>query len=548
METVNGLRAERDRFLAFAFAAADALIEIGRDGAVRFAAGATRTLFGTPPEDLVGGSIFDHIFAASQSALHAALATADKQGRFAPTALTALTSGRALTVSGSCVPQLPGSVFLAFRANQATAAAAKPAASAQPPAAVDAADDPANRLLDAAAFDKVARQSMSAPGSQGQPYRVNLLATKGLAQAEGRLVKKGLGRELSGAIARLLKRRSVRGAATRLGDDQYAFISEHGASVDDLQAEIGALVRETAPEEADAIEVSGSSLQLTAQPGTEKDAMRALRYTLNQFTEGKSELTNREFVVKSPTLLADTVARINTLRSVITGHRFRLAYQPIVHLGDGKLHHFEALMRLADQASPASTVLFAEGVGLATELDLAVSSDVLAAVSRAKLQGMNHSVAINISGRSLMTEGFAADLSELLQSYRVDPGAILLEITESSRIGDLPAARETIDRFRAAGYPVCLDDFGAGSSDLQYLRHLAVDFVKIDGAYVREIRKEPRHVPFVKAIIQLCRDLDIRTIAEMIENAETVKILAGLGVDYGQGYLFGKPKIGLPTK
>ena len=72
--------------------------------------------------------------------------------------------------------------------------------------------------------------------------------------------------------------------------------------------------------------------------------------------------------------------------------------------------------------------------------------------------------------------------------------------------------------------------------------------IQIDGAYVRDICKEPRHVPFVKAIIELCRDLDIRTIAEMIEDEETVKLLARLGVDYGQGYLFGKPKIGLPAK
>ncbi len=549
MESAGSLRVERDRFLAFAFAAADALIEIGRDGVVRYAAGATRSLFGALPEELVGGSIFDLVFAASQSTLHAALARADERGRFAATTLTALTSGRTLTVAGSCVPQMPGSVFLAFSASRTEPdATVAPAASARPPAAVPAADDPANRLLDANAFDKIARQALAQRGRQEEPYRVNLLDAKGLDQAEGALAKKGFGHELSGAIARFLKRRSLQGAATRLGDGRYAFISEHTAPVENIKAEISALVHERAPEHADKIEVTGVAFQLAAQPGSEKDAMRALRYTLNQFAEGKIDLTSREFSAQSPALLGDTVARINTLRSVIAGHRFRLAYQPIVSLGDRTLHHFEALMRLADQASPASSVLFAEGVGLACELDLAVSGDVLAAVSRAKLQGLNYAVAINISGSSLTADGFVNQLTELLRSYRLDPGAILLEITESSRISDLPAARRIIDQFRTDGHPVCLDDFGAGSSDLQYLQHLAVDFVKIDGTYVREIHKEQRHVPFVKAIIQLCRDLDIRTIAEMIETEAAVRVLAGLGVDYGQGYLFGKPAVGLPAK
>lgn len=549
MESASSLRAERDRFLAFAFAAADALIEIGRDGAVRYAAGATRSLFGAHPDELVGGSIFDLVFAASQSTLHAALATADEHGRFAPTILTALTSGRTLTVSGSCMPQMPGSVFLAFSVSRTVAdAVAAPAASARPPAPVSAADDPSGRLLDADAFDKIAREALAQRERQEEPYRVNLLDAKGLDRVDGPLVKKGLGHELSSAIARLLKRRALQGAATQLGHGRYAFISEHATPVENVKTEISALVRETAPEHADAIDISGVAFQLTAQPGTEKDALRALRYTLNQFAEGKTDLTSREFAAQSPTLLGDTVARINTLRSVIVGHRFRLAYQPIVSLDNRALHHFEALMRLADQASPASTVLFAEGVGLAGELDLAVSGDVLAAVSRAKVQGSNYAVAVNISGSSLATEDFVTRLTELLRSYRRDPGTILLEITESSCIGDLQAVRRIIDRFRADGYPVCLDDFGAGSSDLQYLRHLAVDFVKIDGAYVRDIRKEQRHVPFVKAITQLCRDLDVRTIAEQIEDELTAKMLAELGVEYGQGYLFGKPAIGLPAK
>jgi EAL domain-containing protein (putative c-di-GMP-specific phosphodiesterase class I) len=98
-----------------------------------------------------------------------------------------------------------------------------------------------------------------------------------------------------------------------------------------------------------------------------------------------------------------------------------------------------------------------------------------------------------------------------------------------------------IQRLRERGFRVGLDDFGAGSASFQYLHALTIDFVKIDGAYVREVLNDHRSAMILKAMCSLCRDLGVYTVAEMVETREQVEKLRDLGVECGQGYFFGKP-------
>ncbi len=106
---------------------------------------------------------------------------------------------------------------------------------------------------------------------------------------------------------------------------------------------------------------------------------------------------------------------------------------------------------------------------------------------------------------------------------------------------DLPRAQRIIQEFRRAGHKVCLDDFGAGAASFPYLRAFTIDFVKIDGAYVSRMLDAMRDHAILKAMVQLCSDLGTVTIAEMIETDAQAQRLAQTGVDYGQGYLFGRP-------
>ena len=114
----------------------------------------------------------------------------------------------------------------------------------------------------------------------------------------------------------------------------------------------------------------------------------------------------------------------------------------------------------------------------------------------------------------------------------------MFEITESARILDLEHANEVIQDLRKRGFHVCLDDFGAGEAAFDYLRELDVDFVKIDGKYVKDAASNSRDKAFLIAMSGLCHDLGITTIAEGIENEEILDFLRGCGITYGQGYVF----------
>ncbi len=111
------------------------------------------------------------------------------------------------------------------------------------------------------------------------------------------------------------------------------------------------------------------------------------------------------------------------------------------------------------------------------------------------------------------------------------------------RIKDLQATNTVLQVLRADGHKICLDDFGAGAASFPYIQALEVDYVKIDGAYVKRMETHPRDRAILKAMVGLCRDLGVGTVAEMVETESQAKALVDLGVDYAQGYLFGRPSL-----
>jgi EAL domain-containing protein (putative c-di-GMP-specific phosphodiesterase class I) len=215
---------------------------------------------------------------------------------------------------------------------------------------------------------------------------------------------------------------------------------------------------------------------------------------------------------------------------------FALAYQPVVSLKDGRLHHFEALARFAPGASPDLTIRFAEELDLIRELDLAVTAAVVDALARSPA---DIRIAVNVSALSLMTPGFV-DAFEAVAAP-VAPERMMVEVTETQDLGDLDRAAAIITHLRRDGRSVCLDDFGAGAATLEYLRRLDVDFVKIDGRYVRDAGAVPRDAVILKHMVALCRELGVATIAEMVETAETAALLSSLGVDLVQGFAYSRP-------
>jgi EAL domain-containing protein (putative c-di-GMP-specific phosphodiesterase class I) len=151
------------------------------------------------------------------------------------------------------------------------------------------------------------------------------------------------------------------------------------------------------------------------------------------------------------------------------------------------------------------------------------------------------SCAINLSGASFGDDDFAEYVRRQFDVYRVPPGMICFEITETSAIANLPSAKRFIQTLKKLGCRFSLDDFGTGMSSFSYLKHLEVDFIKIDGNFVAEILNSKTDRAMVEMIVHVARVMGKSTIAEFVESEEILEALREIGVDYAQGYAIGRP-------
>jgi EAL domain-containing protein (putative c-di-GMP-specific phosphodiesterase class I) len=269
--------------------------------------------------------------------------------------------------------------------------------------------------------------------------------------------------------------------------------------------------------------------------------MRAVKYSIDRLTEGHGEaVIDGGLAATFDALVNATMERIDAFGRMVKHDDFKLVYQPIVTLADKTLHHFEVLSRFEKETSPYEAIRFAEETGLVEDFDIAVLIKVCGMLEAPETD-RSLRVAVNISGRSLGSDLFAGLVERELSQHSKLAGRLALEITESAEVKNLTRLDAIVQRIRQRGFEVCLDDFGAGASSFQYLRALKVDWIKIDGLYVRRLLKDGRERAMVESLVDLCRKLGVRTVAEQIESIEEATALRRIGVELGQGWVFGKP-------
>jgi EAL domain-containing protein (putative c-di-GMP-specific phosphodiesterase class I) len=240
-------------------------------------------------------------------------------------------------------------------------------------------------------------------------------------------------------------------------------------------------------------------------------------------------------------LFADTVIHLRALEGAITTGTFTIAYQPVVDLKDRVVRHAEALVRFRDGRSPLVNVSAAEASDMIAEFDLAILARVLDHLERRMAPDVP--VAVNLSGRSLERRGFAEKLRALLSARDAPADRLMFELTETAILGEVETVNRVVQGLREAGFRFCLDDLGSGANSFHYLRSIPMDFVKIDGAFGRDALKNERDRSFLRYVSGFCRENRILAIAEMIETEAEARQYLELGIDYGQGFLFGRPEI-----
>ncbi|MCW5656132.1 MAG: EAL domain-containing protein [Burkholderiaceae bacterium] len=225
---------------------------------------------------------------------------------------------------------------------------------------------------------------------------------------------------------------------------------------------------------------------------------------------------------------------------------FGLVYQPIIDMASRTMVGVEALLRWhhpqRGTVSPAAFIPIAESSGLIVELGRHVLELATRQIASWEAEGFgDFYVAVNASARQLRDGLLLEQVSSALQSSGADPSRLEIEITEHSLVDDHDVAVRTLVSLRGLGVRVAIDDFGTGLSSLAYLRRLPIDKLKIDRGFVRELPGNESDAAIVTAIASMAHALGLRVVAEGIETAAQREYLAGLRVDFGQGYLFGRP-------
>lgn len=233
------------------------------------------------------------------------------------------------------------------------------------------------------------------------------------------------------------------------------------------------------------------------------------------------------------------------LGRAISENQLRLHYQPKIDLKTNRLFGFEALVRWVHPTegfvSPADFIPYAEKSSTIHELTAWVLETAIRQCKTWRVQGVDVSVAVNLSARNLMDENMPKKVRALLAKYELEPAALELEITESSIMLDPSRALHVLTALHEAGVHLSIDDFGTGYSSLAYLKKLPVQTLKIDHSFIRNMLSDHQDELIVSSTVQLAHSFNLKVVAEGVEEEALVEHLVCMGCDHGQGYFFARP-------
>lgn len=240
------------------------------------------------------------------------------------------------------------------------------------------------------------------------------------------------------------------------------------------------------------------------------------------------------------------------IKKALEEGEFVIYYQPILDIGSGSISHYEALVRMrAEDGSviaPGEFMEVAEKSGLIRDIDRYVVHAVIGRLLELLEAGSTCKIAVNLSGMSINHDGLLDFLRQELARSPALPQHLIFEITETAAVADFPAAQTFMQAMRELGCAFSLDDFGVGYSSFYYLKHLPVDYVKIDGSFIRNLADSPDDQVFVRAMAEVARGFGKKTVAEFVGDERALALLRTFGVDYAQGYFIGKPAEDIPKQ
>jgi diguanylate cyclase (GGDEF)-like protein len=346
--------------------------------------------------------------------------------------------------------------------------------------------------------------------------------------------------------AQLAQALGNKGSVARLGGDEFAFVIPAST-----RAEVAQVARDILAAGQATVLVEGLRLEMRASLGVAiapdhgTDRSTLLRHADIAMYHAKTNGTGIEYY--QPERDRRSTRRLllaGELRLALETSALELHYQPQAEMLTGRVSGVEALLRWTHPVygtiAPDEFIPLAEQCGLIRQLTLWALEVGLTQLATWRREGLDLTLAANLSPRSVFDAELADELDRLLAKTEVPPGALILEITESSILGDRPQGQTVLDHLADVGVRLAIDDFGTGFSSLSRLSRLPVHEVKIDKSFVTSMLTNDGHDAIVRSTIDLARNLKLRVVAEGVENERTWIRLARLGCDAGQGYFLSR--------
>lgn len=516
------MSSEHQRRLDLLLASADLAIEISpQSGLICLALGACKTLTGPLATDLIGRSWRAFIDAQDLDMMAMVLEGLEPGRRSAPVLVRLAGLQEAATLRAYRAAQSGSSIACAF-----SRARFEPARFA-------------GGLADRTAFESFAGNLLGPPDAVTRDLELTLLELRGLGGARMRCAM-GDRQDLDARVVALLRAEAWGGsAAVALGHDRFALIRQAGEIPRAFEDRLERLLA------APSIKPYAASIAAKG-PQHAQQISKTLRYILERFsTPDLGWSPPGDFAEAFGLASEHALPQASALGAAITERNFRLAYQPVFELQSRTLHHFEVLVRFGADESPFPQIKMAEELDLIEALDFAIlerTAEVMTAKPGVRL-------AVNVSGRTIISPNYIERALRLVERLGLG-GRLMFELTESAAIDDLALADRHIQALRRAGCEVCLDDFGAGAASFAYLQQLRLDVVKIDGRYIRDLQFAGRGSTFIKHLVHMCREMGMKTLAEMVETSTIEDEVRRAGVDLAQGWLYGlaseRPEAALP--
>ncbi|QUD86516.1 EAL domain-containing protein [Phenylobacterium montanum] len=504
------------RFLAFAFAGADLLVEFDENWNIlygmSFADGKVEGLRAKTLYELVDATSLPALMSLPASlepntraaAANVVLKTLDGPQRAVMRAFRSRDLGSRISCTFSLGIELP-----------------KTAGAAQSPPSVP--------MLAAEDFIERVSEIMEDPRALRERLYLTFVEVAAARQLGDQPLAEAIRSALS-QLEALFLRSAVNQAAAKVAAGRYVLLTNEKTpleqldkAIDGLGAEIAALL---------APRMSQAQINDPSRPGA---GVRAVRYAIDRFLAQEGDPDVATLAAELSTTFKDAGA----FRVAVKDRKFKLAYQPIVRLADEKVHAYEALLRIPGKDNTAASIRMAEQLGLIDQLDVAVAEAAWRVLEADRTREL--SIAINISGGALRDDGYVQGLIAMTKRSQSMRNRFCIEITERAALEDLEGIDRRVQVLRKMGFNVCVDDFGAGAASFDYLRALNIDTIKIDGRYVRELATSQRSRLLVGHFVRLCAVLNIKTVGARTEDKAAADSLRELGVDYAQGWHYGHP-------